>query len=876
MTAVSARFLAAFGFAAVGVGAARALTTTYVPVLLDRIEDDPGLIGAVMLVNAAAGFAVPLIVGLWSDRIGAGTARGRLSFILGGALVAGAGMGLVALAPSSSYLVLGLAAGTIYVGLNAGSTAHRALVPERFEDAQRPAATSAQELSMLVGGMLGILLGGALIDVSPALLFVSAAAATVLFALPTIAISRRRLGLSDVAPPDTDETRPRLRDFADALRRPGAREVLFAQVLWVAAYAALPAFFIIYADDVLGLGPAPAAGLLAGFGLLTGAGMIAGGRAKPERVYPLLLLGVALLGGGLVSAAPATSIAAVVLPFSAAAVGAGLVTALGFPYFARFIPEGQAGRYSGLYFSVRAIGSVVALPVAGVLIEASGSYRVLMLLGGIAFAAFVPLAATVRRGAVPAAKLRRPRVGGVAAVIPCHMAGRLEGVVRATLAHVDRVVVAVDGSPAERQALDRLAEHGRVELLETKANLGKGDAVAAGARLALEHSPRPDAVIVVDADGQHPPDRIPAFVAAAAHADVVIGDRSGDRRSMPWTRRFTNATANALLLVTARRRLPDSQCGMRLYRAEALDELPLPPGRYEAETVHLKRALRAGQTTAWVPIPAIYDGEPSSFRPVRDSARVIGAIVAAREPRERRLVKPPRAFWRAWSVRLSAIVGGTVALGFLTPVYGAFDERLFLAVNSLGGGPNWLYEALDPHTRNYVLLCALALAAALVWRPRAAFGVALGVTFAALFSDLLVQAVYLVVDRPRPEEVLGSRALPVVPDRTWADIASFPSGHLVVTTAICVAAMSAVPALRAALWVYVGSIALTRITFGAHFPLDVLVGLVFGYQAGRFSMALMRASGLLPHDLASASPLAGVHDWHAPGGVPAPQRSRTT
>src|ERR671914_888288 len=62
--------LFAFSLAAVGAGAGRALTTTYLPVLLERINDAPSLIGAVMTVNALAGFAVPIAVGVWSDRRG--------------------------------------------------------------------------------------------------------------------------------------------------------------------------------------------------------------------------------------------------------------------------------------------------------------------------------------------------------------------------------------------------------------------------------------------------------------------------------------------------------------------------------------------------------------------------------------------------------------------------------------------------------------------------------------------------------------------------------------------------------------------------------------------------------------------------------------
>ena len=79
--------LLAFSLAAVGAGAGRALTTTYLPVLLERIDDAPTLIGAVMTVNAVAGFAVPIAVGIWSDRRGR-----RLPFIAGGAVLSAGGL----------------------------------------------------------------------------------------------------------------------------------------------------------------------------------------------------------------------------------------------------------------------------------------------------------------------------------------------------------------------------------------------------------------------------------------------------------------------------------------------------------------------------------------------------------------------------------------------------------------------------------------------------------------------------------------------------------------------------------------------------------------------------------------------------------------
>jgi hypothetical protein len=52
-----------------------------------------------------------------------------------------------------------------------------------------------------------------------------------------------------------------------------------------------------------------------------------------------------------------------------------------------------------------------------------------------------------------------------------------------------------------------------------------------------------------------------------------------------------------------------------------------PGGGYEAETRHLKRCLRRGLRVAWVPIPAVYEGRRSSFRPLRDTLRVLAALL---------------------------------------------------------------------------------------------------------------------------------------------------------------------------------------------------------------------------------------------------------
>jgi MFS family permease len=388
-------FMVAFAAAALAAGLGRAVTTSYLPLLLERIDNAPGLIGMVMLVNAAAGMAVPLVTGIWSDRLRQRGRGRRMPFIVGGSIVTAGGLLAVALGSSTSYLVLALSAAVVYTGLNAVTTAHRALIPETFDETERARATSAQELAMLGGGLAGLALGGLLFGVAPWAPFVLTAVLVPLLAAPTISRVREPEAGEDEPQPARDSYTATY--YLHAVRRPEVGAFLLAQILWVLGYAALPAFFLLYAEDVLALQPGVASLLLAGFGLATGAAIAGSGRVRNPALHrPLLLLGVGLLGGGFLGVAASTSLPLVGAALVVGATGFGLVSTLGFPLFSKLIPPGEAGGYTALYFSVRAIGSTIALPAAGWTVAATGSYRDLFVFGGLAtLAALVPLGVRV-------------------------------------------------------------------------------------------------------------------------------------------------------------------------------------------------------------------------------------------------------------------------------------------------------------------------------------------------------------------------------------------------------------------------------------------------------------------------------------------------
>lgn len=224
------------------------------------------------------------------------------------------------------------------------------------------------------------------------------------------------------------------------------------------------------------------------------------------------------------------------------------------------------------------------------------------------------------------------------AVMPSYDDVPERSLVEELLGQVGGLIIVDDGSdPRVAGELQRIATQSRVELVRHRERRGKGAALRTGIGAALARTPRPDALMLIDADGQHRPAAVPAFLSAGLTAELVIGDRFVDLAAMPWQRRLANLVSRRVLELTTGRPVRDTQSGMRLLRGRALD-LPLPGDGYEAESGQLKAALADGLEVTWVPIPTIYGGERSSFRPIRDSARVLAALV---RPVERH--RPPPA-----------------------------------------------------------------------------------------------------------------------------------------------------------------------------------------------------------------------------------------
>ena len=138
-------------------------------------------------------------------------------------------------------------------------------------------------------------------------------------------------------------------------------------------------------------------------------------------------------------------------------------------------------------------------------------------------------------------------------------------------------------------------------------NRGKAGAMDAGFKWARELGF--NHVLTFDADGQHDPARIPAFLDALEASGpnvLVVGSREPLARNYPIRNRIGRATSNLAIRAQSGVAHGDVPCGMRLYPLEAIERVRCISGRYAWEEEFITRAVWSGVPVRSVVIPSIY------------------------------------------------------------------------------------------------------------------------------------------------------------------------------------------------------------------------------------------------------------------------------
>lgn len=208
-----------------------------------------------------------------------------------------------------------------------------------------------------------------------------------------------------------------------------------------------------------------------------------------------------------------------------------------------------------------------------------------------------------------------------AALIPAYCeAAHIADVVRRVREQLETVLVVDDGSPDE--TAERARQAG-AEVIVHAQNGGKGAAIKTGFKVLMERGF--DYVLILDGDGQHLPEEIALFLAAAAktHRGLFVGNRMHATDGMPLVRRLTNQFMSRTISGLCKQPIPDTQCGFRMIHRDVIPSLFCESNAYDYETEMLLIASRNGHSIENVPVTTVYADETSQIHPLRDGLRFL-------------------------------------------------------------------------------------------------------------------------------------------------------------------------------------------------------------------------------------------------------------
>lgn len=216
-------------------------------------------------------------------------------------------------------------------------------------------------------------------------------------------------------------------------------------------------------------------------------------------------------------------------------------------------------------------------------------------------------------------------------IIPCFneeqaIATTLEGLQRGLAGMGEYEILAVDDGSTDATAarLAAAAEGGvPLRLLRHTRNKGYGASLKTGIRHA-----RSDLIVITDADGTYPNDRIPELLQAAREADMVVGARIAEDVVYPLIRKIPKLFLAAYASWLVGEKIPDINSGLRVFRRSlALDYLKILPDGFSFTTTITVALMSNNYAVRFIPIGYRPRIGKSKIRPIRDTLKFFQLIL---------------------------------------------------------------------------------------------------------------------------------------------------------------------------------------------------------------------------------------------------------
>ena len=215
----------------------------------------------------------------------------------------------------------------------------------------------------------------------------------------------------------------------------------------------------------------------------------------------------------------------------------------------------------------------------------------------------------------------------------------------------------------------------QILLEKNKKNLGKGISLKKGISFTKSN----ELVIIMDGDGEHPPEEIPQLIKPILenNADFVIGSRfmkskrfkgkTGsylkNQKKFSQLRKVGNSIISFLIYIFYHKYITDSQSGFRAFAPGIISLYNPKYSRFEVETEMTIDFIRKKKKIVEVPIDTGLSTRESHMNILRDSLKILFVIIEMRlNTRHQYLLKSIFIpFFSASSTKFTAAIVGILA-----------------------------------------------------------------------------------------------------------------------------------------------------------------------------------------------------------------------
>lgn len=181
------------------------------------------------------------------------------------------------------------------------------------------------------------------------------------------------------------------------------------------------------------------------------------------------------------------------------------------------------------------------------------------------------------------------------------------------------ILVINDGS---QDKTAEIAANSGARVVSHPDNLGNGASIKTGIRTA-----RGKLLLMMDADGQHPPGIIPALLSEALNYDMVVGARARESES-DVHRNIGNKIYNALASYVSGRKIEDLTSGFRIIQTQiARKFVYLLPNTFSYPSTITLAVLRSGGSLHYIPFESKRRLGKSKIKILQDGFRFLTIIL---------------------------------------------------------------------------------------------------------------------------------------------------------------------------------------------------------------------------------------------------------